>query len=285
MTRSVKTPHECVVLDLNTQCDFLLPDGAYPVQNREQLLPALRRIIAWVKRNHAPVVSSLDSHRLNEVNQHPEPAHCVDGSRGQHKIDFTRFPRCNRIEFDNNLCVPLDLFSEFQQIIFRSRQKDLLSNPKADRFLTQLPANEFILFGNCLEDSIKFVTLGLITRHRKVTVVRDGCGYSDASMAELAERQLMAKGAGIISVDQLLQRKLSRRIRYSHTMVRLAGKLMNRHNTNGSRSSSDQRNLNQRTGVWDRQAARSTKEQNRHRTDEQGNGKAAARATQKDPEP
>ena len=215
MVRRIRAPKlQCVIVDLNTQVDFLDPHGAYPVANLETLVPTLRRLIAWTKRNYAPVVSSVDSHRDHELRDGSEPLHCLDGSIGQHKIDFTIFPQHERVEFDNTLCVPLDLFQDYQQIIFRKREGDLLTTPKADRFLTQLTTDEFVVFGIDLECSIKMLALGLLSRKKRVTVIEDGCGYWSKAAADLALRQLAAKGAKVITTDELLTRRLSRRRRY-----------------------------------------------------------------------
>lgn len=206
--------YECIVVDLNTQQDFCRPGGAYPVANAQMLTPALRRMIAWAKRNYAPVISSIDSHRLHELPVPGYPVHCVDGSRGQRKIDYTLFSSCIRIEVDNTLDIPLDLFSRCQQVIFRQRGEDLLANPKADRFLTQLPTQEFVVFGNTVEGSIKIVALGLVAREKRVTVIADACGYWNKARADLALRQIRAKGGRIMTVDELLVRKLERNRRF-----------------------------------------------------------------------
>jgi len=206
--------YECVVIDINTQRDFCDPNGTYPVANLQALLPALRRVIAWTKRNYAPIVSAIDSHRQSEVTVGRSHPCCIDGSPGQRKIAFTLFPSCAGIEVDNTLSISLDLFRDYQQVIFRERTDDLLSNPKADRFLTQLSAHEFVVFGNSLERSVKALALGLLCRHKHVAIVADACGYWNKAYAALALRQAAAKGATIITVDQLLSRKLSRRWRY-----------------------------------------------------------------------
>lgn len=214
---------ECVVVDLNTQRDFCESGGAHPVSNLDTLLPALRRVVAWAKRNHAPVISSLDSHRQWEVTGDGYPAHCIDGSLGQRKLDFTVFPCRIRVEADNTLAVPNDLFRYYQQVIFPKRTDDLLANPKADRLLTQLCAHEFVLFGTGVENAVKALALGLIARGKAVTIISDACGYWSGALAELALRQLVAKGASVISVEELLHRKLSRRQRYPSSVVRLNG--------------------------------------------------------------
>lgn len=182
--------------------------------NLDQLIPALRRVIAWVKRNQTPIVSSIEAHREYELSDSGNPIHCVDGSDGQEKIDFTVLANRKYVPSDNTLSVPVDLFANYQQVIFWKRTDDLLTNPKADRLLTHAPIHEFLLFGVGVESSIKALALALMTRNKKVTIVHDACGYWSAGTADQALRQMAAKGACIISVEELLARKLDRKLRY-----------------------------------------------------------------------
>lgn len=219
---------ESVLVDVNTQHDFCDVGGAFPVANATELIPALRHVVAWGRRNQTPVVSSMESHRPFELSDSGHPIHCVDGSNGQHKLEFTMFPSRTKLEVDNSLAVPLDLFRRHQQVILRKRSDDLLLNPKAERLLSDLPVLEYILFGTGLECSIKAIGLALLTRAKQVTIVVDACGYWSRSTADLALRQLVAKGAALTTVDQLLQRRLARRWRYPDP----------RRNGNGSHASS-----------------------------------------------
>ncbi len=206
--------YECVIVDVNTQYDFCDRAGAFPVANTKELIPALRRVIAWTKRNHAPVVSSVESHRPSELSDNGHPSYCVDGTEGQRKIDFTVFPLRVIVEVDNTCAVPDDLFHHWQQVLFRKRTEDLLTNPKADCLLTRLPVEEYILFGTGLERSVKTLAIALLIREKAVTVIGDACGYWHKPAADLALRQMAAKGARLISVEQLMTRKLARRHRY-----------------------------------------------------------------------
>jgi len=206
---------ECVMLDMNTQADFCGVDGAHPIANHETLIPTLRRVIAWTMRNGTPMVSSLDSHRRGDLHASGHRSCCIDGSRGQAKLAFTILPSSACIEVDNTLNVPMNLFACFQQILFRMRDDDLLSNPKADRFLTQLPVREYIVYGNVMETTIKKLVLGLCARHKPVTILADACGFWDKSVSELALRQMVAKGAHVLSIDQLAGRRLAVRRRYA----------------------------------------------------------------------
>jgi nicotinamidase-related amidase len=207
----------CVYVDVNTQHDFLGEGAVCPVSNREALVPALRRCVAWAKRNHVPVISSLDCHRRGELRNIRLPQHCIDGTHGQEKVEFTLCGSFVRIEGDNTLAVPIDLFRRYQQVIFRKRTADFFLNPKADRFISQLPAAEYVIAGLGVEGAVKAIALGLIARGKQVTIVVDACGYFERTEAELAVRLLGAKGANLITVDQLMQRKLPRPIRYPRT--------------------------------------------------------------------
>ncbi len=82
---------ECMVVDLNTQHDFCDAGGVDPVANIRELIPAMRCVIAWAKRNQAPVASSIESRRPSEIDSYGGPVCCLDGSKGQKKIDFTLF--------------------------------------------------------------------------------------------------------------------------------------------------------------------------------------------------
>ena len=224
-------PIQCVVIDLGTQFDFCDARGACPVANVDDLIPALRHMIAWAKRNLTPVISSLEAHRRSETLDGACSDICCDGTRGQRKIDFTIFPQSVQVEVDNTLSCPLDLYRQYQQVIFRKRTEDFFENPKADRLLTELRVKEFIVFGIGLETSIKALSLGLVARQKQVTVVVDACGYWNRGRAELARRQMIAKGVNITTIDELLQRRLPRDHRPWASFVRKSNASTNgRHN-------------------------------------------------------
>lgn len=234
---------ECVLVDINTQEDYCHPQGAYPVGNASDLLPALRKVVAWTKRNLVPTVSSIESRRATELTDSGTPICCLDGSLGQQKIPFTLLPTRAIIEIDNTLTIPTNFFRRYQQVIFRKRTDDLLANPKADRLLTQLPVKEFIVIGAGLETSVKAAVLGLLARNKLVTVVTDACGYAHEATGILALRQMVAKGANTTTVEELLRRKLDRKRRswYHPSRVRTNDPVRTRHGANTSPHDTDAR--------------------------------------------
>ncbi len=207
--------HRCVLVDLNTQRDFFDPTGACPVLNTIGIHACLRRVVAWAKRNQVPIISSVESHRRHDALGFARRVHCIEGSPGYHKLPFTLLPSRVFVPGDNTLCVATDLFRRHQQVIFPQRSEDLFANPKADRFLTQLRAEEFVVYGATAEHEVKAVALGLIARHKKVAVVTDVCGCWNPTESDLSLRLLAAKGARLMTVEELIQRRLPRRGRYT----------------------------------------------------------------------
>ena len=192
-----------VIFDLNTQCDFLLSRGALPVVNRGEIVPRIRAIMDWARTRRVPVISSIDAHRPSE-SQNGQRRHCIDNTSGQLKVPFTLLPRRAMLANDNTLDVPLDIFTRHRQVILAKRSRDFLANPKADRLATELPAEYFICFGVATEVCVKSVVLGLIARRRAVVVVSDAVGHWSAAEAELALRQMAAKGAVLVTTEQLV---------------------------------------------------------------------------------
>ena len=201
LRRSVKW--ERVLIDVCTQRDYLDAGSILQVSNLEELTPNLRKIFRWARSMRTPVVSIVESHRPSEP-FNGFPLHCIEGTPGHEKMPFSLLSPWNIVENDNYLSLPPDLMKNYRQLIFRKRSKEILSNPKTDRFLTNAKARELIVYGVGLDRAIKPLVLGLLARHKTVTVVQDACGYWSAGDAELVCRQISAKGIRLTTTEELI---------------------------------------------------------------------------------
>jgi len=191
-----------ILIDICTQHDFLDAGSILQVANREILLTKLHEVFDCAQAKQLPIVSSTESHRPAEpVNGFP--LHCIDDTHGQKKLDLTLIEPWAAVETDNYLSLPPDLRKNYRQLIFRKRTREVLSNPKCDCFLTQLKADEFIIFGVGLERAIRSLALGLLARKKNVAVISDACGWWSEAEADLAIRQLAAKGIRITTIQEL----------------------------------------------------------------------------------
>ncbi|MCH8806086.1 MAG: cysteine hydrolase family protein [Planctomycetes bacterium] len=193
-----------VFLDICTQRDYLAEGGTRPSVNGPQLLPNLKRLMAFERWAGVPTISCMDAHHSGEVRGTLRPD-CVIGTPGQRKIGFSIMPRHVLIDSDNYLSIPLDILVHFQQAIFTKAHRDPFTNPKLDRLLTEMPAGRFVVFGVSLEVSIRLLVLGLLLRRRKVVLVEDACGFWSGNEAKMTVRQLIAKGCEIVSTEGLIR--------------------------------------------------------------------------------
>ena len=190
----IKTRRKQVLIDINTQNDFFLDNGMARVGNRRRVLSHIRRVMAFARARKIPVVSICEVHPENNG------GFCVDGTEGMHKINYTLLNNRASFAADNNTDLPVDLLREYRQIVLHKRCLDPFDEPRIDRLLSEIRANEFVLIGACAEGAIEATALGLLQRGKRVTVVSmlSVRGAQDKQKAKHAFRKIAAKGARLI---------------------------------------------------------------------------------------
>ncbi|MBN1766270.1 MAG: isochorismatase family protein [Sedimentisphaerales bacterium] len=200
MVKLLRRRFRRILIDVDTQYDLVYRLDQY----RDQMLRNIRRIIAWSRINHYPVISTAICRR--EVSC-PDPDLnediCIEGTQGQKKIRYTMLNSNVLFGPDNRLDLPRHLLTDYQQVIFEKRSEDPFEMPRADRLLSEVKADEFIVFGIGLETGIKHTVLGLLRRKKQVVLVKDAMELNGNRDVHLCLRKLEAKGARIISTADL----------------------------------------------------------------------------------
>lgn len=198
----VRAKRRQVLVDVNTQRDFLLADGGACIRNHRRVLAHIRRMMAWARARGLPVISTCEIYPDEEAHN-GDPRYCIDGTPGQHKISYTLME--NRIVFpaDGNTDLPRDMLRRYQQVVLHKRCPDPFDEPRIDRLLSEICAAEFVLIGTCAETAVKAAALGLLQRNKRVAVIVDAVGYHDNREAKMAFRKMEAKGARLIETRRL----------------------------------------------------------------------------------
>ena len=189
---------DCVVLDVDTQRCFFSDRGQARVLDGATVLANIRRVMAWTRLEHIGVISTKQV-----------PVCYCDFQRGNtkglEKIDWTL--RDKRTQFDATDCtdLPNAILEQYDQIIFCKRSIDPFEEPRIDRMLTELEADEFILIGSLVESAIRATALGLLARRKNVSVLVDAVGSSNKRVAKLALRSMWARGAKLTDTPTLLR--------------------------------------------------------------------------------
>jgi len=153
--------------------------------------------MAWTRLKHIYVVSTKQV-----------PVCYCDFRRGNtnglDKIGYTL--RNRRIQFDATDCtdLPNEILEQYDQVILCKRCIDPFEEPRADRMLTELEADEFILIGSLVERAIKATALGLLARRKNVRVLIDATCSGNKAAANIALQQIRAKGAKLLETQTLL---------------------------------------------------------------------------------
>ncbi|MBN1124811.1 MAG: cysteine hydrolase [Sedimentisphaerales bacterium] len=189
-----------IIVDIDTQRDFLVANGKMCTRNHPVVLANIRRLTAWARLKNIRMISTA---RINPKD-HSRLDFCVEGTPGQEKVPYTIRNRHISFAADGCTDLPRDILRRYDQIIVSKRCDDPFDEPRADRILSELKVTEFIVFGVLTECSVKATVLGLLARRRNVTVITDAVGYCDKETADIALRQMEAKGANMIDTKTAL---------------------------------------------------------------------------------
>jgi nicotinamidase-related amidase len=157
--------------------------------------------MAWARSRNVPIISTAEVHYNH--NGESQTGYCIDGTDGQKKIRYTLFN--NRVSFaaDGNTDLSRDMLRRYKQVILHKRCVDPFDEPRIDRLLSEVRANEFIIIGISLEGAVSAAALGLLQRGKQVTVVIDAVGSHNKREAKLALRKMETKGARLIETRKL----------------------------------------------------------------------------------
>ena len=178
-----------LLIDIDTQVDFMVPAGALYVPGAERLLPLLRRIFQAAGERGIMVLSSVDAHAENDPEFASWPPHCVAGTLGQQKISETLLqdraviPNPGGAAFDGGR----------RQLIFEKQALDVFTNPNFGILLERHQERECAVVGVATEYCVRFAVEGLLRAGRKVRILTDAVsGINGAD----SDRVLAAAAAG-----------------------------------------------------------------------------------------
>ena len=185
-----------LLIDIDTQKDFLLPTGHACVRNQAEVLANIHRVMAWARRDNVPVISTAEVYPNN--NGCSEMGYCLDGTDGLKKVPCTLLS--DRVSFpaDNKNALPADILLAYRQVILHKRCIDPFDEPRIERLLSEVQADEFILIGAGTEYAVRATAMGLLHRGKKVRIIVDALGSHNSKEAKLAIRKMQAKGAKLI---------------------------------------------------------------------------------------
>ncbi|HEX7145686.1 MAG TPA: cysteine hydrolase family protein [Gaiellaceae bacterium] len=176
-----------ILWDVDTQFDFMLPDGKLYVPGAEETVPVMKRLVDAARAAGIVHVASADDHELTdaEISAEPDfvttyPPHCLRGTRGARKIPET----------DQEDPVPLalepvpDRYLEGREFLLLKKNFDVFTNPHTERLLERLDPDEIVVFGVATDVCDDAAIRGFLARGLRVRFVEDAArGLGDDRVA------------------------------------------------------------------------------------------------------
>ena len=196
-----------VLWDVDTQVDFVEPEGKLAVPGAFGVVPAMARLVEAARAAGIPHVASADDHELTdaEISDVPDyqttyPPHCLRGTRGAAKIAETA-------QLDP---VPLaltdvpDRWLRGREFLLLKKHFDVFTNPNTDRLLALLDPEEIILFGVATDVCDDAAIRGFLLRGRRVVFVEDAARGLDEARTEACIASWRAGGVELRTAAEVI---------------------------------------------------------------------------------
>jgi nicotinamidase/pyrazinamidase len=198
-----------ILWDVDTQVDFMLPDGKLYVPGAEEAAPAMGELVAAAREAGIVHVASADDHELTdaELSEEPDyaatyPPHCLRGTRGARKVPETE-------QLDP---VPLALtpvpghWLRGREFLLLKKHFDVFTNPNTEPLLEALAPDEVVVFGVATDVCDDAAIRGLRARGYTVSFVEDAARGLDAERTAACLADWRGQGVRFTNVAEMLAR-------------------------------------------------------------------------------
>ena len=196
-----------VLWDVDTQVDFMLPEGKLYVPGAEETAPAMQRLVAGARTAGLVHVASADDHELtdDEISESPDfdttyPPHCLRGTRGARKVPETE-------QLDP---VPITLerlperYLAGREFLLLKKNFDVFTNPNSDRLLAHLDPEEIVVFGVATDVCDDAAIRGFLERGLSVRFVEDAARGLDEGRVSACTAAWREAGVRFTTTDDVV---------------------------------------------------------------------------------
>ncbi|SRR5713101_5803188 len=189
--------------DVDTQVDFMHPEGKLYVPGAEKIVDNVRRLTNFAVQQGIPIIASTDAHLPSDPEFRDYPPHCLAGTPGQKKVSGTILANHYAVP-NRKIDLPRNL-SAYAQIIVEKQALDVFTNPNMEELLQQFGQDrEIVLYGVVTEICVDRAARGLIQRGYRINLVRDAIQHLDAAKAQATVEEVQGHGGQLLTTDEVL---------------------------------------------------------------------------------
>jgi len=204
---------EVLFWDVDTQYDFMRPEGRLYVAGAEGIIDNVSRVRRYAMENGFSIIASTDWHREGNKEitgtadfQNIFPPHCMAGKPGSERVGYLGDIQIDIVPNRRMKTDELRTMVDKRQfhIVIRKEELDIFSNPNAAEIVEILKPKSIVVFGVALDLCVRQMVEGLIkTGGIKLYLVGDAVKGIGVKSDEEVIEELRAKGVEIIAISDL----------------------------------------------------------------------------------
>ena len=194
--------NETVFVDIDTQFDFMNPNGALYVPDAENIIDNIKRLFDYAKKYKIKILSSTDAHQVDDPEFKLFPPHCVKDTPGNQKIEASTCK--DNIIIENIEQDITESMLDHEQIIVESQTFDIFDSINTDEIAKKLDARSYVVFGVAADYCVKAAVLGLLKYGYNVSLVTDATKAITKEGKEEALKEMKDAGAVFTTTEDVI---------------------------------------------------------------------------------
>ncbi|MCG3217019.1 MAG: cysteine hydrolase [Candidatus Heimdallarchaeota archaeon] len=207
--------HEIIFWDVDTQKDFIDPDGKLYVYGAENIKENLAKLTQFARIQVIRILGSVDYHTMEDSEittdeadfENTFPPHCLVNEPGQEKIIETRSDMALWIDPKKYSGKEIDeIIASKGPIFFRKIKFDVFSNPNVNTILEKVNPKKIVIYGVAADFCVRLTIDEFLDMNKyELYLVIDAIeGLDELHTSKLIE-EWISKGVKTLTTESVLQ--------------------------------------------------------------------------------
>ncbi len=202
--------------DVDTQYDFMQPDGRLYVPGAETIIPKVSEVRRFAIEDGYSLVADIDWHSRDnkEISEDPDfkvtfPPHCMAGEPGGERVGFLGDVPIQYVPIDEMDVDAIQTLVRTEQyhIVIRKSSLDVFDNPNTDKLVKLIEPKRVIVFGVALDFCVYYVVRGLCKfPDIRICVLKDAVKGLEVRPEQEIFNEFEQMGVEITELDALVRR-------------------------------------------------------------------------------
>ncbi|MBS1258361.1 MAG: Nicotinamidase [Candidatus Scalindua arabica] len=194
--------NKTVFVDIDTQFDFMNPNGALYVPDAEGIIDNIKKLFDYAKEHKIKILSSIDAHKVDDPEFRIFPPHCLKDTPGNQKIEASTCE--DHIIIENVKQDITESMLDHEQVIVESQTFDIFESINTDDIVKKLDAHNYIVFGVTTDYCVRAAVLGFLKCGHSVSLVTNAVKAITKEGEEKALKEMKDAGAVFTTTEDII---------------------------------------------------------------------------------